>query len=302
MATNESFAICGLPGFIGIARNDTVAYINDILLAVVNGPSAMFAFLSNLAIIVAVVKNPSLQKPSNILMCSLAFTDCLTGITAQPIFVAWRFFLQRAQRSCSHQRLMFDVYYTFNVLIVGLSFNNIVIISFDRHYALSRTLAYRANVTKKGTLRVVILASIVWLLYAIFARFILPVHFFEYIAYLIAAFWFIVIPIANHIRMLLAIRRHNSEIGDAVAAHQMSTLFRREKKVALNMWIVAIFLLASLTPILSMKIFEVHYPRVHAIAFPWSLTVPSMTSCINPVIYLRRNVELRNAVKSMMNI
>ncbi|KAL9969073.1 hypothetical protein ACROYT_G021238 [Oculina patagonica] len=301
MATNESFAICGLPGFIGIARNDTVAYINDILLAVVNGPSAMFAFLSNLAIIVTVLKNPSLQKPSNILLCSLAFTDCLTGITAQPMFIAWRFFLQRAQQSCSHQRLMFDVYYTFNVLTVGLSFNNIVIISFDRHYALSKTLAYRANVTKKGTLRVVILASIVWLLYAIFARFILP-SFFRYIAHLISAFWFIVIPIVNHIRILFAIRRHNRQMGDAVAAHQMSALFRREKKVALNMWILAIFLLASLMPALSMKIFEVHYPRVHAIALPWSITVPFMTSCINPVLYLRRNPDLRNAVKSLMNI
>ena len=150
MATNEHGAICGLPGWIGIARNDTVAYINEISLAVVNGSSAIFAFLSNLAIIVAVVKNRSLQKPSNILLCSLASADCLTGITAQPMFVAWRFLLQRAQRSCSHQHLMFEVYDTFNMLTVGLSFSNIVIISFDRHYAVSRPLAYRANVTKKG--------------------------------------------------------------------------------------------------------------------------------------------------------
>ena len=150
MATNENDAICGLPGWIGIARNDTVAYINDILLAVVNGPSAMFAFLSNLAIIVAIVKNPSLQKPSNILLCSLASADCLTGITAQPMFVAWRFFLQRAQRSCLHQLLVYDMYHTFNVLTVGLSFTNIVIISFDRHYALSRPLLYRINATNQG--------------------------------------------------------------------------------------------------------------------------------------------------------
>ena len=151
MATNVNGTFCGLPVWIGIARNDTVAYISDILLAVVSGSSATFTFLSNLAIIVAIVKNPSLQKPSNILLCSLASADCLTAITAQPMFVVWRFFLQRAQRSCLHQRLIFDVYYTLNLLTVGLSFNNIVIISFDRHYALSRPLAYRANVTKKGT-------------------------------------------------------------------------------------------------------------------------------------------------------
>ena len=150
MITSVNGTFCGLPRFFGVARNDTVAYISDILLAVVNGSAATFAFLSNLAIIVAVVKNPSLQKPSNILLCSLASADCLTGITAQPMFVVWRFFLQRAQRSCLHQGLIFEVYYTFNMLTVGLSFNNMVIISFDRHFALSRPLVYRANVTKKG--------------------------------------------------------------------------------------------------------------------------------------------------------
>ena len=150
MIVNENGSICGLPGFIGIARNDTAAYINDVLLAVVNGPFAIFAFLSNLAIIVAVMKNPSLQRPSNILLCSLASADCLTGLTAQPMFVAWRFFLQRAQQSCSHQVLIFDVYYTLNLLTTGMSFTIFLIISFDRYYALSNPLIYRVNATKRG--------------------------------------------------------------------------------------------------------------------------------------------------------
>ncbi|KAL9969075.1 hypothetical protein ACROYT_G021240 [Oculina patagonica] len=302
MVINESGAICGLPDWIGIARNDTVAYISDILLAVVNGPSAMFAFLSNLAIVVAVVKNPSLHKPSNILLCSLASADCLTGITAQPMFVAWRFFLQRAQRSCSHQVLAFYVYYTFSVFTLGLSFTNIVIISFDRYYALSRPLEYRANVTKRDAGKTVILASIVWLLVTVFINFgnLPPIG--EYAVSLIVGTLLLVVPIVNHIRMLFAIRRHNRQLGDAVAAHQMSAVFRREKKVALNMWIVTIFLLASLMPALTMKIFEFYYPRVHAIALPWSLTAAFMPSSINPVLYLTQNPNLRNAVKSMINI
>ena len=147
MATN--FAVCGLPSSIG-ARNDTVAYINDILLAVVNGSSGAFAFFSNLAIIVAIVKSPSLQRPSNILLCGLASVDCLTGILTQPLFVVWRFFLQGSQYSCSNTALAWQVFNFFNVLTVGLSFSFIVVISFDRHFALSRPLVYRANATKQG--------------------------------------------------------------------------------------------------------------------------------------------------------
>ena len=47
---------------------------------------------------------------------------------------------------------MFDVYYTLQVLTVGLSFVNVIIISFDRHYALDRPLVYITRATKTGGL------------------------------------------------------------------------------------------------------------------------------------------------------
>ena len=146
-------AVCGLPWWTGQQRNDTIASVNDILLAAVNGSSAIFAILSNLAIIVTIIKTPTLQKPSNILLCSLAFADLLTGVTAQPLFVVWRLFLQRAQKSCLHQILVFNVYHTFKYFAVGLSFVNIVLISFDRRYALSKPLEYIVKVTKSGNWR-----------------------------------------------------------------------------------------------------------------------------------------------------
>ena len=143
-------AVCRLPWWTGLQRNDTIAYINDILLAAVNGSSAIFAIFGNLAIIATIIKTPRLQKPSNILLCSLAFADLLAGVAAQPLFVVWRLFLQRAQKSCLHQILIFDVYHTFKYFAVGLSFANIVLISFDRHYALSKPLEYIVKVTKSG--------------------------------------------------------------------------------------------------------------------------------------------------------
>ena len=124
----------------------------------------------------------------------------------------------------------------------------------------------------------------------------------EYIAAIICGTLFLVIPIVNHVRMLFAIRRHNNLLGDAVSAHQMSVVMRREKRVAVDMCVVAILHAASLIPAMSMKFFELRYPRVHAIALPWSLTVTFLTSSVNPVIYLVRNRDLRNAVKSIVKI
>ncbi|KAL9969521.1 hypothetical protein ACROYT_G021743 [Oculina patagonica] len=292
----ENGAICGLPGWIGIARNDTVAYIDDILFAVVNGPSAMFAFLSNLAIIVTVVKNPSLQRPSNILRCSLAFADCLAGITAQPMLVAWRVLFQRAQQSCSHQALVFNVLNITCVLTSGLSFINVLIANMHclSHWHIVQMPQKKMRLKQPSS-------PIFWLLFGITTTFILP-PVGRYASIIFCVLLFVGVPTVNHVRMLFAIRRHNRQVNNAVDENQLSTVLRREKKVAVDMCVVCLILLVSLVPNLSVKFLRVHYPRINAITLPWCFTVALMTSSINPAFNLMRNPNFRNAVKYMMNI
>ena len=151
MASNGSSAICGLPLWVPIPnKNDTVSFVNDVVSCVVNVPFCIFAFSANLAVILAVVKTPSLQRPCNVLLCSLATTDCLTGLVAQPLFVAWRLMAHRIYESCDHQVELFKAFWVSKAAFAGWSFANLTIISCDRHYALSKPLIYRANVTKKG--------------------------------------------------------------------------------------------------------------------------------------------------------
>ena len=150
-------------------------------------------------------------------------------------------------------------------------------------------------------MKTAIVTGIIWLIVSINMKFMLsPTG--EYASVIFCGALFLGIPIINHIRMLIGLRRHNRQLGDAVAAHHMSAVLRREKKVAMDMWIVAVILLASLIPSMSMKFFEIQYPQVHAIAQPWSQTVAFMTASINPVFYLTRNPNLKNAVKSIINI
>lgn len=147
----ENTTVCIFsPSGIELSRNDTVSYINNILLVAVNAPCAIFACLSNLAVMVTVAKNPSLQRPSNILLCSLAFTYFLSAVIAQPILIVWRLALLNSKVPCSKQILFFYSYNITYVLTVCLSFLYITITSFDRHYALSKPLVYVAEVTKGG--------------------------------------------------------------------------------------------------------------------------------------------------------
>ena len=151
MVGRENGTICGLPRWLPIPSNDTASFINDVILSAVNVPFCLFAFLGNLAVILAVIKTPSLQRPCNILLCSLATTDCLAGLVAQPIFVAWRLMIHRIHESCVHQAELFKAYHVCQYAFTGWSFANMTIISFDRYYALAKPLKYRANVTKQGT-------------------------------------------------------------------------------------------------------------------------------------------------------
>ena len=151
-------------------------------------------------------------------------------------------------------------------------------------------------------MKTALLTNVSWLLFPILVRFVLPDDTTRVIAYFIVALWFIITPIVNHVRMLFAIRRHNRQMGDAVAAQQMSAVLRREKKVALDMFVVMIVVLASNLPIFFMPLALRQVPRVYAILGPWFFTAAFMSASFNPAYYYKRNENLRNAIKSMMNI
>ena len=149
MAETNDRSVCGVP-YLPVPNNDTISFIHEVAVSAVNVPCCIFAFLGNLAVIVAVIKTPSLQTPCNILLCSLCVTDCLTGLIAQPMFVTWRLVIHRIHESCDYQA---EVYKAFSVCLKacsGWSFVNLCLISIDRHYALAKPLVYRSRVTKKG--------------------------------------------------------------------------------------------------------------------------------------------------------
>jgi len=152
MAENDTRSDCGgLPYWIQIPSNGTASFIDDVILCAVNVPFCIFAFLGNLAVIVAVIKTLSLQRPCNILLCSLATADCLSGLVAQPLFVAWRLRpVNEILGSCDHQAKLYNAFVACIRACSGWSFINLCLISFDRHYALAKPLVYRSSVTKKG--------------------------------------------------------------------------------------------------------------------------------------------------------
>ena len=143
--------ICNLPDWVPVPTNGSTISLIKVVVVGSNVPFGIFAFLSNFAIIVTVLKTPSLQRPSNILLCSLATSDCLVGLVAQPLFVTWWMLIQRVKDySCLYLQQLTLAALIARMFPTGLSLANLTVISLDRCYALCRPFAYRAKVTKRG--------------------------------------------------------------------------------------------------------------------------------------------------------
>ena len=154
--------------------------------------------------------------------------------------------------------------------------------------------------TIAGAAKVTIFSTIMWFLLTILFQFVLPSPQGLVFVHVFGAM-FMILPPLNCIRVLLCIRRHNAQLVVA-APSQMTTIFQREKKVALDMCIITVSLFASISPGMAMMLLQIRYPGIHSILHPWSFTMSSITSSINPVIYFGRNKNMRRALKSIMNL
>ena len=67
---------------------------------------------------------------------------------------------------------------------------------------------------------------------------------------------FVILLIVNHVRIFFAIRRHNNQVQDAVSGQNLAAIFRREKKAAIDMFIVITVLMLCLAPAVVSSIFQ----------------------------------------------
>ena len=140
---------CLLSSFI-LWDTSSKSHTNDVMLSVVNGTTAVFALLSNLAITVTMIKKTLIVTPYDILIGSLTLVDCVAAIVAKPLYIALRMFLHHDQVACDSLRSLTNVAESAILFCVGCSLLHIVLIAGDRCVALCKAVGYRTTYTKKG--------------------------------------------------------------------------------------------------------------------------------------------------------
>jgi hypothetical protein len=113
----------------------------------------------NLSVLVAIWKTPSLHKPSQVLLANLAVTDFLMGAVVSPLIVFGNFTVYKEwiHIYCSSWIIIGP----FTFCLGGVNLYTLAVISVDRFLAIKLKLTYRAVVTNK---RLIITLVTGWIL------------------------------------------------------------------------------------------------------------------------------------------
>ena len=262
--------------------------IGIILNCVFNAILMFIAIIGNSFVIVAIWKTPTLRSPFMILLCSLAVSDFLVGLVAQPLFIAvelkgFLYFLEK-----------FFSFMTYGSC--GVSLCTMTIISLDRFAALHYHMRYVTMVT---TTRVLCTLVTIWLI--IFLS--LGIFFWNIILYffIVAVVIVICLLISSfcYIRIFQIVKRHKAQIQaqqQAVQNVDNNLNIMRLKKSTMNTFVFYIVLLICYFPMFFNFVLMANNTMAK-ITRNWNLytTIVFLNSSINPILYCWRLTDLCSA-------
>ena len=261
--------------------------------------------LLNAFIILAVKQKKEFQKPSNILLSSLAVTDLLVGVIVMPTSATIDFFTVRRVSFESTCRL-YAVNLFFLPLLFGVTMHHLTIIAWERHVAVQKWTDYKRIITN-GRLKKI--AIVTWLsaLFPTIANFmttVIVVHrrslnsvltgltAVETVCLFFLAFFYRKVYLGVRNRKLNEI----SQIDVLMKA-------KMESKVAKTTGLLTAAVIVSFVPIFVFGVLGVLVPVLRTnTAIRLTETVMQLNSLFNPLLYCYRDHRFRNAVRELLGI
>ena len=264
---------------------ETIAIINCVL----NAPLMLISILSNALVLAAIIRTPSIRSPHMIMLCSLAVSDLLVGLIAQPIYIA---------NELTKEELLNNLVVTLAFSVCGVSILTMTTLSVDRFLALHYHMRYATLVTES---RVKGFVVFIWLLSFLASGLYFKSNRLHSFVLAVSAALYFVISTFSYIRIYLIVRKHQSQIKSQQEAMQSSNVVNnlniaRLRRSALNIFLFYIALILCYCPIYviltvfatSDKDWQTEWNFAHTIVF--------MNSSINPLLYCWRLRELRAAI------
>ena len=265
---------------------ETMVIINCVL----NAPLMLISILGNALVLAAIIRTPSIRStPHMIMLCSLAVSDFLVGLIAQPIFVA--------QQLTKHHHVR-QVSVMMGSFLCIVSLMTITAITVDRFLALHYHMRYASLVTEsrvKGTL------TVIWLInFLLSGLSVLGPRVHSFVVATVTMIC-LLICMASYIRIYCFIRRHQLDIHAQQQAVQSSDAGNnlnvpRLKRSAMNTFVFFIVLIICYFPVCVLVTLTELSIKDRRSELVFAITAVYMNSSINPFLYCWRLSELRTPV------
>ena len=266
---------------------ETIVIINCVL----NAPLMLISIVGNALVLAAIIRTPSIRSTHMIMLCSLAVSDFLVGLVAQPIYIAEHLTKNSIVNNVSKLTVP-------SICIVSLM--TITAITVDRFLALHYHMRYATLVTES---RVKYTLIIIWLFSLLVSGldFWSKLEGFPFIVESVVTIC-LVICSYSYIRIYRIVRRHHLEIHAQQQALESSTAkynlnTARLKISAMNSFVFYIALIICYLPIYVLSILHgLSIKDWQTAEWYFAHTAVFMNSSINPILYCWRHRELRVAV------
>ena len=264
---------------------ETVVIANCIL----NAPLMLLSIIGIALVLVTILRTPSLRSPSVIFLCSLAVSDLLVGLVAQPVYIAAE--IARTVR-------LSQAADTVGFAGCGVSLATMTAITVDRFLALHYHLQYPNLMT---TSRAIYTIITIWCIITLFSFSIL---WSLRIYYVLAAFCIticLLVCLVCFIKIYRIVRRHQLQIHVQQQAVENSTdtnnhHIRQSTRSAKNIFIYFLAMILCYSPILIVVIISGFTSVDLKVKQTFPVTRAFMKSSINIFLYCWCMTELRTAV------
>ena len=267
------------------------------------------AFLLNLSVIITITKKRELQRPSKILLRSMAVSDLLVGGISMPLSAIIGLLLPHRILT-ERQFCTFDlVIFLFSYILYFCSFLHLTMIAWERYMAIRKCMEYKTTVTK-GRLKMLAIVAWVSAIGGVSSVFISMtvvggdgLLFAAEILDIISSILILCLLIAIvyfYVMVYLSVRKRElSQI------QQVSVLVKAklENRVAMTMALVTVALVISFIPMTVVFILG-DYFQVFRGLLAWRVveTLVYLNSIASPLIYCYRDRLFRIAVLEILRI
>ena len=258
-----------------------------IINCVLNVPLMIISVIGNSLVLAAILKTSSLHSPSVMFLCSLAASDLLVGLVAQPIYIAYEL---------TRSRFLYQPMTTIAATAAGVSLSTMTAISVDRFLALHYHMRYPDVMTVHRAVYTIVSLWLLNLLTSLLAFWKVTAYYF---AIALSIPIYLIISSVSYIRIFKIARLHQIQI--VAQQHAMGSLNNENNvlqsaKSAKNTFIYYIVMILCYTPPFIAMTILFFFSNHWTVAWNLTDTAAFMNSSMNPFLYCWRLRELRTAI------